>query len=98
METPGWKCAVRVGGAGASPLRPLPQLACPVSPSQAQEAQGLGRGRTFWGDPPARKVAGKLWLAAELGDAEAVPAPSSLVSPFGAWSSVPLSPGSSNLS
>lgn len=41
-----------------------------------------GRG-SFRGDPPpARKVAGKLWLASGLGDAEAVPAQSlSLGSP-----------------
>lgn len=55
-------------------------------------AELQGRGRTFWRDPPARKVAGKLWLAAGLGDAAAVPAPSSLGSPLGAWFPFPRVP------
>lgn len=88
------------GGTGASPPRPSPPPACPTPQSQAQEAQSSwptswARGRTFRGDSPARKVAGKLWLAAGLGDAQAVPAraPRAPQAPrSGAWPPFPPIP------
>ena len=55
-----------------------------------------GRG-SFRGDPPERKVAGKLWLASGLGDAEGVPAQSLASALFPLRTSVSLPPGSSDL-
>lgn len=50
-----------------------------------------GRG-SFQGDSPARKVAGKLWLASGLGDAEGVPAQNLALARFPLQTSVSQDP------
>lgn len=98
METR-WVGSALEGGGGGFPVEAIassrPSAHCSKPrPGGAGPVAGLpGRGRgSFQGDPPARKVAGKLWLASGLGDAEGVPAQNLALARFPLRTSVSQDP------